>query len=92
MIKEKNMELVIFKSPTCGPCKLFAPQCKQAADTLNINYREVDVTNEDGVKEAKKFSITSSGIALLLDNGNEVLRFDRPCPATMLIDCIKAKL
>ena len=86
------MELVIFKSPTCGPCKLFAPQCKQAAETLNIDYREVDVTDESGAKEAEKFLINNSGVALLLDNGTEVLRFERPCPAAMLIDCIKAKL
>ena len=43
-------KIVLFKSPTCGPCKLFAPMVKQAVKELNIEYQEVDVSTDERSK------------------------------------------
>ena len=80
-------KIVLFKSPTCGPCKLFAPVCKQVAEQINVEYEEIDVTTTDGLDFAKKYNITHSGCALYFENDTVKFTWDRPVPpAKMLSD------
>ena len=78
-------KLVLFKSPTCGPCKLFGPMVKQAATELNIEYVEVDVSTDEGSKYARENGITHSGCAWYEEDGNIKIRWEHPVPAKKLI-------
>jgi thiol-disulfide isomerase/thioredoxin len=77
-------KIVLFKSPTCGPCRLFAPVCKQVADELNMNYEEVDVTTETGLAFAKEHNISHSGCALYFEDNVVKFTWDRPVPAAKM--------
>ena len=78
-------KIVIFKSPTCGPCKLFAPQVKKAADELNLEYVEIDVTTDEGSKYARDNGITHSGCAWYSEDDQIKIRWEHPVPAAKLI-------
>ena len=80
-------KIILFKSPTCGPCKLFAPVCKQVAEQLNINFEEIDVTTTEGLAIAKQYNITHSGCALYIVDNEVKITWERPVPpAKMLSD------
>jgi thiol-disulfide isomerase/thioredoxin len=81
----KMKKLVIFKSPTCGPCKLFAPMVKQAAESIEAEYIEIDVSTEDGLKFASENGITHSGCAWYEVDNEIKIRWDKPVPATKLL-------
>lgn len=78
-------KLVIFKSPTCGPCKLFAPMVKQAAEAIEAEYIEIDVSTEDGLKFASENGINHSGCAWYEVDNEIKIRWDKPVPATKLL-------
>ena len=78
-------KFVMFKSPTCGPCKLFAPMVKQAAESIEAEYIEIDVSTEDGLKFASENSITHSGCAWYEVDNEVKIRWDKPVPATKLL-------
>ena len=78
-------ELLLFKSPTCGPCKLFAPVCKQVADQLGITLIEVDVSTPDGLAIAKEYQISHSGCALYKESNEVKYRWERPVPANVML-------
>lgn len=82
-------KIVLFKSPTCGPCKLFAPQVKRAVEELKIEYTEVDVSTDEGSKYAQENGITHSGCAWYEEDGEIKIRWDHPVSASKLITDIK---
>ena len=79
----------MFKSPTCGPCKLFAPMVKQAAEAIDAEYIEIDVSTDDGYKFAAENGITHSGCAWYEVNKEIKIKWERPVPATKLLADIK---
>lgn len=82
-------KFMFFKSPTCGPCKLFYPQVENAAKTLNIELITIDVTED--TETPKKYNIQSSGTLLLLNENNEVIKmWERPCPANNIISEVQS--
>lgn len=81
-------KFVIFKSPMCGPCKMFLPQIQIASKELNIPYEEVDVTTDEGFEKANNNKVSSSGVLILFEDDKEIKRWNRPCAAKTLIeDC-----
>ena len=83
-------KLIIFTSPTCGPCQLFKPQVKEAASKLDIEYTEIDVTTDSGLQEANNFNVQNSGVAVYLIDNEEKKRWIKPCAAATLINDINA--
>lgn len=82
-------KFMFFKSPTCGPCKLFYPQVESAAKTLNIELITIDV-NEDTITP-EKFNVQSSGTLLLLDDSDNIIKsWQRPCPANNIINEVQS--
>lgn len=83
--------ILLFKSKTCGPCKMFEPQLKEVCEELNINYYPIDVEESESFNFWKelttselieKFGIISSGKAVYLhsadvENGPTII-FERP--------------
>ena len=96
------MKLLLFKSKTCGICKLFEPQVKEAAKQLNIDPIFVDVeenenfnlwSNVSTLDLLNKFDIRSSGKLLFLLNENDengaMILFERPQKAQDLVKRIE---
>lgn len=82
-------KIVVFVSPTCGPCQLFKPQLRKAALETTSDYEEIDVSTEEGLEKAKQYNIQSSGQAIFFKNGEEKIRWSSPKPANILIEDIK---
>ena len=95
--------ILLFKSKTCGPCKMFEPQLKQVCETLNINYIPVDVEESEEFNLWKKmttreliekFGIMSSGKAVYLNDTDKedgpTIIYDRPKRAADIIKDIEA--
>ncbi len=78
-------KIVVFVSPTCGPCQLFKPQLRKAALDTCADYEEIDVSTPDGLTEASKYNIQSSGQAIYFKDGEEKIRWTTPKPANLLI-------
>lgn len=90
--------ILLFKSKSCGPCKMFEPQLKEVCETLNINYIPVDVEesnvfelwkNVSTAELIEKFAITSSGKAVFLqtaevEDGPTII-YERPKRAADII-------
>ena len=95
------MKLLLFKSKTCGPCKMFEPQIIKASKETSVEYIPIDVEEDDTYHLWKylttkdlleKFAIKSSGILVLLMNENiengPMVEFERPCAAASIIKTI----
>jgi len=98
------MKLLLFKSKTCGPCKMFEPQIVKASNETGIKYIPIDVEENNiyhfwkdlTTKDLlEKFAIQSSGILVLLINetieDGPTVMFERPCPADHIIKIINDK-
>lgn len=84
------MILKFFKSPTCGPCRMFAPQVKKAVTDTNIKEKDYDVSTPEGLNEANKYNVTHSGVAILTDDdGKTLFTWEHPAPSDQLIKVIK---
>jgi thiol-disulfide isomerase/thioredoxin len=89
------MKIILFKSDTCGPCKLFQPQCEEAAKTLSATFEAVDVNSDDNIDKCRRYNVMSSGIAIVLNGDNDenlIYQFDRPCAATFIVETVENKL
>lgn len=90
--------MLLFKSKSCGPCKMFEPQLKEVCEKMNIEYIPVDVEESGTFKLwtdlttselIEKFSITSSGKAVYLstaevEDGPTII-YERPKRAADII-------
>jgi thiol-disulfide isomerase/thioredoxin len=77
-------KLVMFKAPTCGPCKLFGPVVKQVAEEIGAEYIEIDVSTDEGNAFAEKNGITHSGCAWYEVDNDIKIRWERPVPPAKL--------
>ena len=90
LMEKLNMKkLILFKSPTCGPCKLFAPVVKSAAEKLEAEYIEIDVSSDDGFEIAKKYGIRNSGSAVYEIDDEVKFKWTQPVPLDKLLTDIK---
>lgn len=85
-----DKKIVLFKSPTCGPCKLFAPVCKSVAEQISAEYVEIDVSTDEGFKFASENGISHSGTAWYEEDGKIKITWERPAPANKLIADIES--
>lgn len=85
------MILKFFKSPTCGPCRMFAPQIESAVKETGITKQVYDVSSDEGFEEAKKYGVTHSGVAILIDenSGNTLFTWQNPTKSDELVKTIK---
>ena len=83
------MTLKFFKSPMCGPCKMFQPQLVKATEETGVELITYDVDTPEGADEAAKFNVCSSGVAILLKDDVEVHRWLHPVAALNLVNKIK---
>ena len=66
--------LVDFWAPWCGPCKMMAPQFKQAATQLEPRVRLAKVNTEAEQTLGAKYNIRSIPTMALFRDGREIAR------------------
>ncbi len=66
--------IVDFWAEWCGPCKMFAPIFKQAAEQLEPGFRLLKVDTETNQDIAAQYRIQSIPTLAMFKNGTEVTR------------------
>lgn len=83
-------KLILFKSPFCGPCKMFEPNLKEAAKQLNIEYEFIDVSTEQGLDYASEHGVKHSGTAWYVNDNNILITWEHPCSIEKLLSDINS--
>jgi len=98
----KEYKIILFKAPTCGPCKMFQPQIEKAVELYNLENKEkqiifelCDVSTDDGLAFANKYGIESSGEAILVDVCDietPLIIWHRPQASDDILNSISARI
>jgi thioredoxin 2 len=84
--------LVDFYSPTCGPCRMMAPQFAEAARMLHPAVRLFKVNTAEEQALAARFGIQSVPTLALFVNGREAARQPGALPAADIARWVQAQL
>jgi len=82
--------LVDFWAPWCGPCKMMAPQFKQAATQLEPRIRLAKVNTEAEQKLGAKYNIRSIPTMALFQGGREIARQPGAMGAADIVRWVKS--
>lgn len=74
VVAAKEMVLVDFWAPWCGPCRMMAPAFHKAAALLEPRLRLAKVNTEDVPDLAARFGIRGIPTMILFAGGREVAR------------------
>ena len=74
-----SRELILFTSPTCGPCKLLKPRLAEIAAELGITYHliELDASNRT---EFGRRDVRSVPVLMCVEGDKEIGRFGGNLP------------
>lgn len=76
--------VILFSTPTCGPCKAVAPALREAAGRNGVAYAEVDVAGRPEV--AGRYRIRTVPTVAVAAEGGEVLGVWTRTPALEEVD------
>lgn len=76
--------LIDFWASWCGPCKMMAPEFKQAAADWEGRVRFVKVNTEVAQSSAARYGIRSIPTMILFDKGQEVARMSGAMRASQI--------
>ena len=65
------VELLVFKSPTCGPCKMITPYLNEM-EAEGYKIRTVMTDTEEGMNEASMYGVMGVPTIFYLKNGDVV--------------------
>lgn len=68
-----NKKVVIFTSPTCGPCKRLKPELAEQAEKRGFEFEIVELSDETRPKFVEK-GIRNVPVTMLYEDGEEVDR------------------
>jgi len=66
----ENMEILAFKSVTCGPCKMITPILDQISEELDIEITTIMVDTTEGRNEAAMYGVSGVPTLFFLKDGN----------------------
>jgi thioredoxin-like negative regulator of GroEL len=69
-------KLLKFYATWCGPCKLMKPVIDKIARENDLEIFELDIDTEFGNEAADHWGIEMVPTVILLENGEEVARFE----------------
>ena len=76
------MEIIVFTSDWCSPCKKLKPILDNLEDKMNLKVTRLDVEKEDDAVET--YSIRSIPTIVILKDGKEVDRISGLIPSEVL--------
>jgi thioredoxin 2 len=75
MISNNDLPVVVdYWAEWCGPCKMFAPAYRQAAEKLEPRMRLLKLDTEANQQVAQQYRIQSIPTLMVFKNGREVAR------------------
>lgn len=77
--------LVDFWAPSCGPCRMMAPQFAQAAAALGSRARLARIDTQSHPDAAVRFAIRGIPLLILFHRGREVARLSGARPSAEII-------
>ena len=83
-LNEKQMKLLYFSAPWCGPCRTFGPIMEQVSKTYQVQKVNVD---EDSTL-ATKYNIRNVPTLVFLKDGVEVHRVSGSMPLQQYKDIL----
>lgn len=88
IINEKEVVVIKFGAPWCGPCKMYVPVLESIAQEMTeITIGDLDV--DDSGETASKFEIMSLPTVVIFKNGKQVDSFTGFVPEEPFKDKIK---
>ena len=76
------MEIIVFTSEWCGPCKKLKPILDNLENKMNLKVTRLDVEKEDEAVE--NYTIRSIPTIVILKDGKEVDRISGLIPSEVL--------
>lgn len=92
VIDSKNVTVVDFFAPWCGPCRKMADVMAQLADEYQGKISVYKLNTDDNIKTAKEYSISSLPSILIFQNGEAKERLVGLMPKSSLINNIEKYL
>lgn len=90
--KDHNPVVVDFWASWCGPCKMMAPNFKQAAAQLEPYARLLKVSTETEQNLAGRMRIQSIPTLAIFKNGKEIARQAGAMGANDLVNWVKSQM
>lgn len=70
----ETRKLLKFEANWCAPCRFMSPVVKSVLEGYeNIELVVVDIDNEQGQEEARKFNVRNIPTLILLDDENNII-------------------
>ena len=92
VIDSKEITLVDFYAPWCGPCRKMADIMAQIADEYSGKVNVFKLNTDENIKVAKEFSISSLPSILIFKEGQAKERLVGLMPKSSLINNIEKYL
>lgn len=66
------MELLLFTQKNCAPCK----ELKLFLNNSKVEFEEVNLSEDEHKHFAEEYSIMSTPVTILVEDGEELIRFN----------------
>jgi len=92
VLQAKELVLVDFWAPWCGPCRMIAPVVEELASENAGSVKMAKINIDDNRAAATKYGVSSIPTLLLFKDGEVVDRFEGIKPKHRLQDAIDQAL
>ncbi len=92
VVNSKQLTIVDFWAPWCGPCRKLGPVLDEVASEFGDSLKIVKLNTDENLKTAKEFSISGLPTLLLFKDGKPVERLVGLMPKSTIVSNIEKHL